>query len=335
MKEALYYIKTGQGQVHCTLCPHNCRLAPGKSGICKARVNNNGTLYTLADNNLCAIQTDPVEKKPLYHFYPGAKTLSIAFGGCNLSCLNCQNYHISTVSPVQVQKYAYNSMDIVQMAINKNCDIIAYTYTEPIVYYEYMLETAKLAHQHGLKNVMITAGYINTAPLLELIPYLDAVNIDLKSFNNDRYLQLSKIKLIPVLETIKTLANHGVWMEITRLLIPGYTDQLTDIEAMCHWLVAENMAAYPLHFSRFFPMYKLKDIIPTPLSLIEKACSIARQQGVLHVYSGNVSQSDYQHTVCSNCNTLLVRLEGYSYQFLNFNKGHCLQCNHLVAGVWE
>lgn len=276
------------GSVLCLLCPHNCLLKEGQKGICRTRINCGGQLYTLAWNNPCSICIDPIEKKPLYHFLPGTKVLSLATAGCNLRCLNCQNYSISQFSPDAFQAHNLTAQDIVKKAIEHKTESIAYTYTEPTVYFEYMLEIAKLAHQNGIKNVMVSNGYINREPLLELSNYLDAANIDLKTFDNATHLKLTGAKLQPVLDTLITLKEAGVWLEITHLMIPGYSDNLLVFKKMCQWLVNEGFAQTPLHINRFFPTFKLSNSHPTPLSTIEAAKEIAQQSGLKHIYTGNI-----------------------------------------------
>ena len=276
------------GSVLCLLCPHNCQLKEGQKGICRTRINCGGQLYTLAWNNPCSIYIDPIEKKPLYHFLPGTRVLSLATAGCNLRCLNCQNYSISQFSPDALQSHKLTAQEIVEKAIEHKTESIAYTYTEPTVYFEYMLEIAKLAHQNGIKNVMVSNGYINREPLLELCNYLDAANIDLKTFDNNTHLKLTGAKLQPVLETLLTLKEAGVWLEITHLLIPGYSDNLTVFKEMCQWLVSKNFAQTPLHINRFFPTFKLTDSQPTSLATLRDAKKIALECGLEHVYNGNI-----------------------------------------------
>ncbi len=287
-KKTKYYEKLNNGKVECTLCPHQCELSNGQTGICNARKNINGELESLTYGKPVAIHIDPIEKKPLYHFLPGSTTLSFGTAGCNFHCKNCQNSSISQASPDSIGFNAATPEQIVATAIKNNCKSISYTYTEPTVFYEFMLETAKLAHEKGLKNVMVSNGYINPEPLKELIPYLDAANIDLKCFNDSLYRKITTGNLQPVLNTLTTLKNSNVWLEITNLIIPGYTDDLKMIEEMCDWLVANGFQEVPLHFSRFFPSYKMQDIEPTPIETVEKAAQIAKSKGIKYVYLGNV-----------------------------------------------
>ncbi len=286
-KEAYHYTSK-DGATQCNLCPHQCLLQDGKIGICRTRVNEGGKLYTLAYGNPCAAHIDPIEKKPLYHFYPASQIFSISTAGCNLRCLNCQNWSLSQVSPRETRNYELMPEEVVDFCLKKDCKSIAYTYGEPIVYYEYTIDTAKIAKEKGIKNVMVSAGYINEKPLRELCQYIDAANIDLKGFDATTYEKLNSAKLHPVLNTLKVLAEEGVWLEITNLVVPTYSDDLDEITRMCNWLVENNLENYPLHFSRFSPMHKLDDLPSTPVETLKKAHAIALEAGIKYVYIGNV-----------------------------------------------
>lgn len=274
--------------VRCTLCPHFCFLKEGERGLCKTRVNRDGTLYTTAFNNPCSIAIDPIEKKPLFHFLQGSITLSLATAGCNLRCLNCQNHTIATATPDEIPSRELTAKEIVKLARQYGCPSISYTYTEPTVYYEYMLEIAKEAKKEGLKNIIVSNGYINRAPLLELIEQLDAANIDLKSFHPETHKELTGGKLEPILETIKELKKGGVHLELTHLMIPQYSDQLDNFEEMVKWLVAEGFSDTPLHLSRFYPNHKLSHLPRTPRELILEAIEIAEAHGIKNVHPGNM-----------------------------------------------
>jgi pyruvate formate lyase activating enzyme len=237
---------------------------------------------------LCSLAIDPIEKKPLYHFHPGTTCLSLACTGCNFRCLNCQNHEISQVSPADVDHYEFFPSDVVSLCQKYRCPGIAYTYTEPLTYLEYIIDTARLAHEAGLWNILVTAGYVCQEPLKDLLPYLDAANVDLKSFSDDIYKRVSGGHLQPVLDTILAMKQAGVWLEITNLVIPGVNDDTQMIRQMCRWLVDNGLAEAPLHFSRFFPRYKMQDIPPTPLHTLKAARQVAEEEGILHVYLGNV-----------------------------------------------
>ena len=286
--ECRYYRKLENGQVECQLCPHHCKIANGKTGICRSRRNVNGMLVSEGYGKPCSLAIDPIEKKPLYHFHPGTKCLSIACTGCNFRCLNCQNHEISQVSSSDVGHYDLTPQQVVDLCLEHHCPGIAYTYTEPLTYLEYVVDTARLAQESGLWNVLVTAGYVCQEPLKDLLPYLDAANIDLKSFSDDIYQRISGGHLQPVLDTILAMRDAGVWIELTNLIIPGINDDMDMIRRMCQWLVNNGLSAAPLHFSRFFPRYKMMDIPATPLATLRKAKQVAEEEGIEHVYLGNV-----------------------------------------------
>ena len=287
-QECRYYQRQDDGRVECQLCPHHCRIADGKTGICQSRRNHHGILVSEVYARPCALAVDPVEKKPLYHFHPGTKCLSVACTGCNFRCLNCQNYDISQVAPSEVPHYDLSPEDLVSLCQEHRCPSIAYTYTEPLTYIEYVADTARKAHEAGLYNILVTAGYVCAEPLADLLPYLDAANIDLKSFSDEIYKRVSGGHLSTVLDTILAMRDAGVWIEITNLVIPQVNDDLQMIRSMCRWLVANGLDDAPLHFSRFFPRFKMQDIPPTPLSTLHSARQVAQEEGITHVYLGNV-----------------------------------------------
>ena len=333
-KIAKYYKKTDDEKIKCLLCPHECILNEDKFGICKTRKNISGDLYTLAYSNQCAINIDPIEKKPLLHFLPDTTAFSIATAGCNLSCKNCQNDSISQASPLDVPTYKLSPEDVVKKAIENNCKSIAYTYTDPIAFYEYTLDTAKIARKNGIKNVFISAGFINQEPLLELVPYLDAANIDLKSFDNNLYKKLNKAELQPVLDTLKTLHQNNVWLEITNLIVSTWTDDMNMIENMCKWLYENNLHNYPLHFNRFSPLYKLSSLQATKISTLEKARDIAMKSGIKYALIGNVWGHEAENTFCPNCKKVVINRTGFSSNKIFLKDGSCKFCGEPIAGVW-
>ena len=288
MMECRYYKRLDDGRVECTLCPHHCRIADGKTGICRSRRNQGGVLASEVYGKPCSLAIDPIEKKPLYHFHPGTTCLSLACTGCNFRCLNCQNHDISQVAPSDVNHYELSPEDVVALCLKHRCPGIAYTYTEPLTYLEYILDCARLAHEAGLWNILVTAGYVCQEPLADLLPHLDAANVDLKSFSDDIYNKVSGGHLQPVLDTILAMKQAGVWVEITNLVIPGINDNLDMIRQMCRWLVDNGLAEAPLHFSRFFPRYKIQDVPPTPIATLKAAKRIAEEEGIKYVYLGNV-----------------------------------------------
>lgn len=287
-RECDYYQRQDDGKVECHLCPHHCRIANGMSGKCRSRRNIDGTLVSEVYGHPCALAVDPVEKKPLYHFHPGSQCLSIACTGCNFRCLNCQNHDISQAAPDEVGYYKLLPEQVVALCLEKQCPGIAYTYTEPLTYIEYVADTAKLAHEKGLWNILVTAGYVCSEPLKDLLPWIDAANIDLKSFSDDIYRKISGGRLATVLDTILTMHHAGVWIELTNLVIPGVNDDMEMIRQMCKWMKDNHLEKVPLHFSRFFPQYRMTDIAPTPFSTLSQAREIAHEEGICYVYLGNV-----------------------------------------------
>ena len=334
MQQAKYYTKKEKDVVQCHLCPTACVLAEGEVGDCRVRVNHDGELYTKAYGNPVAAHVDPIEKKPLFHFYPGTRAFSIGTAGCNLHCLNCQNAEISQCSPDDIRNVSLSPQEVVDNTLAYNGHIIAYTYTEPTVFYEYMYVTAVLAHQKGLKNVMITAGYINPKPLKDLIPYLDAANIDLKSFDEETYRKINKVRLKPVLKAMQMMKEAGVWLEITNLVIPGWTDNMETIQNMCEWLVANGFDDAPLHFSRFHPTYRLLDAPPTPFKTLKQAKQIALDAGIQHVFIGNVPGTEDEHTFCPQCGKRLINRHGFGTSAIKITNGNCDYCGAEIPGVW-
>ena len=288
MFECRYYQRLDDGAVECQLCPHRCRIADGKTGRCRSRRNHHGILASEVYGKPCALAVDPIEKKPLYHFHPGTTCLSLACTGCNFRCLNCQNHDISQASPADVNHYELMPEEVVALCVKHRCPGIAYTYTEPLTYIEYIIDTARLAHEKGLWNILITAGYVNPEPLADLLSYLDAANIDLKSFSDEIYREVSGGRLQPVLDTILAMKEAGVWIELTNLVIPGINDDMEMIRRMCRWLCENGLATAPLHFSRFFPRYKMQDAAHTPVQTLRMAQQVALEEGIQHVYLGNV-----------------------------------------------
>ena len=286
--ECRYYKRLEDGKVECTLCPHHCRIAEGKTGVCRSRRNQGGVLVSEVYGKPCSLAIDPIEKKPLYHFHPGTMCLSLACTGCNFRCLNCQNHDISQAAPADVNHYELSPEDVVALCLKHHCPGIAYTYTEPLTYLEYIIDCARLAHEAGLWNILVTAGYVCQEPLADLLPHLDAANVDLKSFSDDIYNKVSGGHLQPVLDTILAMKQADVWVEITNLVIPGVNDDMQMIRQMCRWLADNDLADAPLHFSRFFPRYKMQDVPPTPIATLKAAKRIAEEEGIKYVYLGNV-----------------------------------------------
>jgi pyruvate formate lyase activating enzyme len=310
-------------------------VAPGQKGFCRVRRNDKGEYKTLVHSNPCAVHIDPIEKKPLFHFLPGTSALSLATAGCNFTCKNCQNYDISQASPEDTYNYNITPGEMVQLAIEYQTPTIAYTYTEPTVFFEYMLETAKKAREKKILNIYHSNGYINRKPLLELSEYLDGANVDLKGFSEDFYEEITGGTLQPVLDTLVTLKEQGVWLEITNLVIPGVNDTDERLSAMCRWIKEELGSGIPVHFTRFSPMYKLQNIPPTPLETLRKAHGIARHAGLEYVYVGNVPGTREESTYCSKCEKPIIIRKGYNVAKMNLDGGKCKFCGTEIPGRWH
>jgi pyruvate formate lyase activating enzyme len=335
MKEALYYDRLGGNRgISCRLCPRACVIAAGDTGFCRARKHVNGKLVSLGYGAPCAVHIDPIEKKPFFHVVPKTLSYSIASAGCNLRCRFCQNWQISQVSPLETVNESLSPERVVDKAGERGCRSIAYTYTEPTNFYEYMFDTAKAAKARGMLNVSHSNGYINEEPLKALCAYMDAVNIDLKGFSSAFYRKLCEAELEPVLNTIVTLKRSGVWVEITNLLIPGHNDDSAMIADMCRWVVKEVGADVPVHFSRFFPMYRMTNVQPTPISTLERARDVALKAGLKYAYVGNVPGHAGEHTYCPTCTKLLIRRTGYNILETHLKNGQCRYCGAKIGGIW-
>ncbi len=334
LHQASYYTKLSNGLIQCNLCPNRCILSKGQIGLCKARQNIDGELYSLVYGKVSSAHVDPIEKKPFFHFMPGSKVYSISSTGCNLRCSFCQNWQISQVFPWEVQTKNMTPEEVVEEAIKSGSKIIAFTYNEPVISYEFMLDTAKLAKEKGLKTVVVSAGYINPEPLKELLNYIDAYKVDLKAFNEEFYQKLTGGHLEPVLEAMKIIKEKGVWLEIVNLLIPGENDSEEEIRKMVRW-IKENLGDdVPLHFSRFYPMYKLKNLPPTPVETIIKARKIALEEGLKYVYTGNISYLEGEATYCPESGEVAIQRQGYFIVSNNLKEGFC-PSGEKIPGVWK
>jgi pyruvate formate lyase activating enzyme len=332
-KESPYAVNTPKG-VKCQICPNNCILREGLDSICRTHVVKDNKLYTIAYGNPCSVHADPIEKKPLFHFLPATSSFSIATAGCTFACLNCQNWEISQQSPKETRNIELFPEKVVEEAIRNGCRSIAYTYSEPIAFYEYTFDTARIAKSRGIKNLLISNGYINEKPLLDLSKYLDAANINLKSFSEETYAKLNGGSLQPILNTLKILKSEGVWLEITNLVVPGWTDDLAMIKEMCDWLVNNGFINTPLHFSRFHPLYKLTSLPFTPLATLERAREIALKTGIEYVYIGNVPGTVHENTYCPQCKKTVIERRGFTILNNNLKNGTCKFCDRKIAGVW-
>jgi pyruvate formate lyase activating enzyme len=333
-REALHYQKKVGNAVGCRLCPRNCDIPDGATGFCRARRNSAGTLYSLGYASPCAIHIDPIEKKPFFNYLPKTKSFSIASAGCNLRCKFCQNWDISQASPADTMNYSIPPAELVKAAQDNGCRSIAYTYTEPSTYFEYMLDTARIARSSGVLNVYHSNGYINQEPLRELCTVLDAANVDLKGFTPEYYRSMCEAELAPVLETLKTLKKSGVWLELTNLVIPGHNDDPATIRRMADWIRQNLGAETPLHFSRFFPLYKLTHISPTPLPALEKARDAALKAGLKYVYIGNLPGHAGNNTFCPKCSKLVIKRTGFSVSEMHLKGSACVYCGYKLHGRW-
>jgi pyruvate formate lyase activating enzyme len=333
-KLAMYQDETARG-IMCRICPNECVLKEGELSKCNNRKVHNSKLYTLAYGNPCTAAVDPVEKKPLYHFLPGSRAYSIATAGCNLVCLNCQNWAISQTSPDKTRNYDIPPVQVVAESVKNNCASIAYTYSEPVTFYEYVFDTAKLARKAGVKNIMKSNGYINPEPLKNLCSVIDAANIDLKAFTESTYLKLTGGKLQPVLDSLKVYRDMGVWLEITNLIVPTWTDNQDDIANMCKWLGENGFKNTPIHFDRFYPMYKLEQLAPTPVDVLNNAVRLAEGEGLNYVYTGNMPGNEKSDTICPSCKSVVVARQGYRITVNNITNGKCNKCGSKIDGVWN
>ena len=333
LKEASWYEQLPENEVRCNLCPNRCLLSEGQTGICRVRRNIGGKLYSLIYGKPVTIHIDPIEKKPFYHFLPGTKVYSLASAGCNLRCKFCQNWDIAQRGPDELQSMDKSPQEIVQEAIAAESPSIAITYSEPLVNYEYVRDIGKEAKKQGIKTVIVSGGYINPEPLKELLPYLDAVKIDLKGFNDKYYQDIVGGQLKPVLEALKIVKESGVWLEIVNLVVPGYNDDLEEIKKMVVW-IKENLGdSVPLHFSRFHPMYQMENLPPTPEETLKNARQAAQEAGLKYVYTGNIADEEGSTTYCPSSGQPLIVRKGY---FIEENiLGKPGACDVVVPGVWR
>ncbi len=322
-------------KVQCELCPKECVIKPGQSGECRVRINIDGVLRTVVYGYPCSIHIDPVEKKPLFHFLPGSTILSLATVGCNLHCRNCQNWEISQANPEDSEAAFCPPERLVAMTKYHNCPSVAYTYTDPIVYYEYTYDTAKLARDKGIRNVLVTAGYINTEPWKELLEYVDAANIDLKGITDDFYRQVCFGTLKPVQQALIEAAAKGILLEVTNLIIPTLNDKPEEIRQLARWVKVNLGSDIPLHFSRFFPRYKMRHLPQTSSQTLDVAREIAVGEGLHYVYIGNIRSKTGQNTYCPGCKVLLIERSGYTILQNRLKDGCCPDCSRAIYGVWK
>ncbi len=336
LHEAKFYEQLPGERVRCKLCPHGCVMADKGRGFCRVRENRGGKLYSLVYGRPCAApRLDPIEKKPFFHVYPGTKSFSIATVGCNFTCKFCQNYDISQASPEDVNPPYQGPEEIADGAKKSGARTIAYTYTEPVIFNEYVHDCASAGKKVGMESVMVSNGYITNNALQSVLPVLKAVKIDLKSFSESFYSDICSGQLQPVLDTLQRLSKSGVWYEIVVLIVPSLNDSQDELKRMSAWIMKELGPNVPVHFSRFHPMYKLRNLAPTPAETLRMARQTAVNEGINFVYIGNMPGEESQNTVCPSCKAVLIRRYGLSILENNISGGLCKKCSKSIPGVWE
>jgi len=336
MKEAMLYSPLEEGKVRCYLCNHHCIISPSKRGICGVRENQEGKLYTLVFGRAISLNVDPIEKKPIFHLYPGSTSFSIATVGCNFRCLQCQNHEISQMPADQgrIDGSTVAPSKIVSLAKEHRCQSISYTYTEPTIYFEYAYETAALASKDGIKNIFVTNGYMTEEALKTIQPYLDAANVDLKSFQEKFYKEICGSRLKPVLENLKLMREMGIWVEITTLVIPTLNDSDKEFEEIAQFIVSLGPEV-PWHISAFYPTYKMLNLPRTPASLLQRAREIGIKAGLRYVYWGNIPGEEGEDTFCPQCGRKVIERVGFRVVKNDVVKGECLHCHTKIDGIWE
>ncbi|HUL33594.1 MAG TPA: AmmeMemoRadiSam system radical SAM enzyme [Candidatus Eisenbacteria bacterium] len=335
LHEARWWEPDASGSVHCYLCPRHCHIHPGQSGFCFIRVNQDGKLYSLGYGAPAALQIDPIEKKPLNHFLPGTRVFSIGTAGCNMGCFFCQNWDISKSHQDQVQAKHVPPEEVPLLAQRYGCDSIAFTYNEPTIWGEYVIDICEAAKKHGLKTVMVTNGYITYDAFHDIYDHIDAANVDLKAFTENFYGKITLTHLEPVLKTLEWLKNETrVWFEITNLMIPTLNDDPSETKLLAEWILAHLGPDVPLHFTAFHPDFKLRDKPSTPPETLHRAREIARQAGLNYVYEGNIF-SDAANTYCPGCGALLIRRSWHDVLDDRLKRGCCTKCGRKIPGVWD
>lgn len=353
MKKALLYKQIKENTVRCTACKQYCTITPGSTGICGVRQNRAGDLHLLVYGKASAVNIDPIEKKPLYHFLPNTRIFSIGTVGCNFACSFCQNWDLAQVTKrlkeellrkkqtelidIEVGKYGYDLPPeaLIKTCLEQNIPSIAFTYNEPTIFFEYLYDTARMAHKKGIKCVMVSNGYTSQEALALLHEYIDAYNIDLKSFSEEFYQNICRAKLAPVLETIKEVYNYGIWLEITTLVIPGKNDSDEELVSIASF-IADLDPNIPWHISAFFPQYKMQDVPPTSRQALIRAYDIGKSAGLKYIYVGNIIDDERSHTYCPVCGKIMIRRNGFFSETENMNKqGICQNCEEAIPGVWK
>lgn len=333
-EEARYYKKLSDQKVQCELCPWQCVVSPGHRGHCDVRANKGGVYYSLVYGHIATYHNDPIEKKPFYHFLPQSTAFSIATAGCNVDCKFCQNWELAQRKPEELPNYAFTPKEIIRYAKQYGCQSVAFTYNEPTVFTEYIYDIAVEGKLQDIRSVIVSNGFINKRPLQDLCKVIDGYKVDLKAFTEKYYQEVVGGRLAPVLDSLVTLRSHNVWTEIVYLMVPTLNDDADNIRDMSKWILKELGPDVPVHFSRFYPKYKLKNLPPTPVATLENARHIALDAGLHFVYMGNVPGHEGENTFCPNCHKVLIRRLGYQIFENHIQKGKCSYCNHPIAGFW-
>jgi len=333
--EAWFYEKLPYKKIRCKLCPKQCVIDDRERGYCGTRENRDGTYYTLVHSRPCTYHADPIEKKPLFHFLPGTLAFSISTAGCNVNCKFCQNWQISQVRPEQVRSIHMPPKVVVSLTKKARCTSIAYTYGEPVVFYEYMAETAAVGREMGLKSVVITGGYINEEPVRKLCRHVDAIKVDLKAFSEKYYREVVSGELQPVLDGLVTIRKEGMWTEIVYLVVPTLNDSDGEFTKLCRWIKSDLGVDVPVHFTRFHPDYLLRNLPRTPIQTLERAKAIADSEGLHYVYLGNVPGHSAENTFCPRCKRVVVQRTGFISKAVHIVDGKCRYCEQEIAGVWN
>ena len=334
-REARFYQQLPGNLVRCQLCPRQCEVPDGARGYCRVRENRKGKYFTLVHSRVVAAHVDPIEKKPFFHFLPGAMAFSIATGGCNVHCKFCQNWEISQARPEELRGLYLPPGDLVQNAQRSDCGVLAYTYSEPVVFSEYVIDAAEAGRKAKLKSVVVSNGFIRPEPLRAVCEAVDAIKIDLKSYSEKYYREVVRGELRPVLDSIVNVRKSGRWLEIVYLVVPTLNDSDADFRGVSQWLKREVGSDVPIHFTRFRPLYLLTNLPPTPVTTLERAKAIADAEGLQYAYIGNVPGHAGENTYCPGCGKLLIERIGFTATQVNLDKGRCKGCKRAIPGVWR
>jgi pyruvate formate lyase activating enzyme len=333
--KAMFYEKKEGTAIECHLCPRHCLVTDLERGYCGVRENQGGEYYTLVHSRACAMNIDPIEKKPFFHFHPGTSAFSIATAGCNVNCKFCQNWDISQVRPEQVNNVKLPPDEIAKICIERSVPTVAYTYSEPVVFYEYMYDTCVEGRKHGIRNVMVTGGYIEKDPLKKIMPVMDAIKVDLKAYSENYYKEVVNGELQPVLDALKIMHEYGIWTEIVYLVVPTMNDSREEFTKLCDWILNNLSDSVPVHFTRFHPTYLMTNLPPTPVKTLEMAYDIAKKSGLKFPYIGNVPGHMAEKTYCPNCGKVIVDRTGFQIRSIDIEGGKCKFCQYPIPGVWS